>query len=133
MDRTIRRSAARLRVRPEFDELLGIYARDEGKITLPQRIALQSLASFEEGARVTEELGGHHARREAVARAAYEHTQTQPPGLPRDAANLINPPRPPPPSPPPSFQPPSSPPDVPPGGVREASLQGRGAEDAAHL
>ena len=58
MDRTIRRSAARLRVRPEFDELLGIYARDEGKITLPQRIALQSLASFEEGARVTEELGG---------------------------------------------------------------------------
>ena len=66
MDRTIRRSAARLRVRPEFDELLGTYQRDEGKITLPQRIALQSLASFEEGARVTAELGGHHARHEAV-------------------------------------------------------------------
>ena len=70
MDRTIRRSAARLRVRPEFDELLGIYQRDEGRITLPQRIALQSLASFEEGARVTAELGDttHGARQSHAQR-----------------------------------------------------------------
>ena len=56
MNRTVRQ-AAPLRRRNEFEDLLKIYDEDKGAITLPQRLALNALASFEGSARVTAELG----------------------------------------------------------------------------
>ena len=88
MNRTVRRAAQGLRKRNEFDDLLQIYAKDKGTITLPQRLALNALSSFEEGARVTAELGGHYAHRQAVAQAQ----QSPPvPNMPGDVSKLIFP------------------------------------------
>ena len=47
MNRTVRKVAERLRKRNEFDDLLNIYERDRGAVTLPARIAVNALASFE--------------------------------------------------------------------------------------
>jgi len=80
-----------LRVRNEFEDLLGILKRDPGKIHLPERLSLQALAHFEEGERVSEELNQNHSRRAAIAHAIHMHSQV-PSGLPIDAQNIINPP-----------------------------------------
>ena len=92
MNRTVRRAAQGLRRRNEFEDLLRIYDEDKGSITLPQRLALQTLASFEESGRATAELDAHHAHREAVAQAVQVKG---PKGIPSDAAGLIFPPQPP--------------------------------------
>ena len=90
MNRTVRRAAQGLRKRNEFDDLLQIYAEDKGTITVGQRLALNSLSSFEEGQRVTAELGGHYAHRQAVAQA--QQSPPVPNNMPGDASKLIFPP-----------------------------------------
>jgi hypothetical protein len=99
MNRTLRRTADRLRTRPEFEDLLGMYKRDVGHITASSRVALQSLVSLEESGRAAEELDTHHAHRVRVADAVSQHAQQLPAGVPPQVSkpNLPPPPTPQPP------------------------------------
>ena len=69
MNRTAKLVAERLRERKEFEDLHHIYDEDEGQATLPARIAINALASFEHADTVKAELGADNARRVAAAQA----------------------------------------------------------------
>jgi hypothetical protein len=94
MNRTLRRTADRLRTRPEFEDLLGMYKRDVGHITASSRVALQSLVSLEESGRAAEELDTHHAHRVRVAEAVSQHAQQLPAGVPPQVSKPNLPPTP---------------------------------------
>ena len=91
MNRTARKVAGRLRRRNEFDDLLNIYERDKGTVTLPARMAVNALASFEHSESVTAELNVQQTRREAAAQAT-QAPKGPPPGMPGDAARVLYPP-----------------------------------------
>ena len=90
MNRTVRKVAERLRKRNEFDDLLNIYERDKGTVTLPARLAVTALASFEHADAVTAELNVQHTRRVAAAQAT-KAPKGPPPGMPGDAARVLYP------------------------------------------
>ena len=90
MNQTVRKVAERLRKRNEFDDLLNIYERDKGAVTLPARLTLSSLASFEHADAVTAELNVQQTRRVAAAQAT-QAPKGPPPGMPRDAARVLYP------------------------------------------
>ena len=90
MNRTVRKVAERLRKRNEFDDLLNSYERDRGTVTLPARMAISALASFEHADVVTAELNVQHARRVAAAQAT-QAPKGPPPGMPGDAARVLYP------------------------------------------
>ena len=91
MNRTVRKTAERLRRRNEFDDLLNIYERDKGTVTLPARMAVNALASFEHAESVTAELNVQQTRRVAAAQAT-QAPKGPPPGMPGDAARVLYPP-----------------------------------------
>ena len=91
MNRTARKVAERLRKRNSFDDLLNFYERDRGTVTLPARMAISALASFEHADVVTAELNVQHARRVAAAQAT-QAPKGPPPGMPGDAARVLYPP-----------------------------------------
>ena len=90
MNRTVRKVAERLRKRNEFDDLLNIYERDKGTVTLPARMAVNALASFEHADAVTAELNVQQTRRVAAAQAT-QAPKGPPPGMPGDAARVLYP------------------------------------------
>ena len=90
MNRTVRKVAERLRKRNEFDDLLNIYERDKGTVTLPARMAVHALASFEHADAVTAELNVQQSRRVAAAQAT-QAPKGPPPGMPGDAAQVLYP------------------------------------------
>ena len=90
MNRTVRKVAERLRKRNEFDDLLNIYERDRGAVTLPARMAVNALASFEHADAVTAELNVQQTRRVAAAQAT-QAPKGPPPGMPGDAARVLYP------------------------------------------
>ena len=90
MNRTVRKVAERLRKRNEFDDLLNIYERDRGAVTLPARMAISALASFEHAESVTAELNVQQTRRVAAAQAT-QAPKGPPPGMPGDAARVLFP------------------------------------------
>ena len=90
MNRTVRKVAERLRKRNEFDDLLNIYERDKGTVTLPARLAVTALASFEHAEAVTAELNVQQTRRVAAAQAT-QAPKGPPPGMPGDAARVLYP------------------------------------------
>ena len=90
MNRTVRKVAERLRKRNEFDDLLNIYERDKGTVTLPARLAISALASFEHADAVTAELNVQQTRRVAAAQAT-QAPKGPPPGMPGDAARVLYP------------------------------------------
>ena len=84
---SIRQQALRgLKRRLEFEDLVEDFQEDKGKITLPRRLHLNTLASFEFADQQEALLQGKHARKEAVAVAHATHSTT-----PGDPGNLVNP------------------------------------------
>ena len=64
MNRTVRKVA-----KSKMNDLLQIYEQDKGTVTLPARMAVNALASFEHAEAVSAELGIQHTRRVAAAQA----------------------------------------------------------------
>ena len=116
---SLRQQALRgLKRRLEFEDLVEDFQEDKGKITLPRRLHLNTLASFEFADQQEALLQGQHARREAVAVAHANHTTT-----PGDPGNLLNPKAQAPPDAP--MAPPGPPPAGP--GARASSVVGPSA------
>ena len=90
MNRTVRKVAERLRKRNSFEDLLNIYEQDKGAVTLPARLAVTALASFEHADAVTAELNVQQTSRVAAAQAT-QAPKGPPPGMPGDAARVLYP------------------------------------------